>query len=167
MGLAVGLAGALVASLTLHTLVNHRGSIYTGALSIPLERDRLLETRLGAVRLNPGEFGELEPTLRWLDRQPEGALWVPTNQPLLYALSGRPDVTGYVGVVYYADDSESQRQVIGRLETHKPPLAVFVDDTIEGPERTLAMAAPRVHSYLLTTYTEVERHGRFRLMRRH
>lgn len=165
-GLAVGLAGGLVAALVLHTLINHRGSIYAGSFTIPFERDRVLQTRLGAVRLNAGEHEELAPTLAWLDRQPESALWVPTNQPLLYALSGRQDVTGYLGVVYAADDPEAQRRIIERLESKRPPLAVFVDDSIEGPERRLDRAAPRVHSYLLTTYTEVERHGRFRLMKR-
>ncbi len=163
---SMALALALVGGLAGHTLGKHRGSVYTGSFTIRGERDQVLDTRLGAVRLNPGEFAELEPTLRWLDAQPPGPLWVPTNQPLLLALSGRRDVTGRVGVVYYADSRAAQRDVIDRLETHRPALAVFVDDTIEGPERMLGVAAPRVHSYLLTNYVDVERHGRFRLMRR-
>ncbi len=164
--LGVALAGSLVAGLALHTVVNHRGSIYTGSFTIPLDRGERLETRIGSVRLNRGEHAELAPTLAWLDLQDPGPVWVSTNQPLLHALSGREDVTGFVGVVYYADDAEDQRLVIDRLEARKPAIAVFVDDSIEGPERTIGVAAPRVHSYLLTNYAEVARHGRFRLMRR-
>jgi hypothetical protein len=164
--LATGLAAALVGGLVAQAVGPHRGDIYTGSFTIPWERHRLLDTRLGRVRLNEGEYAELAPTLRWLDAQPPGPLWVPTNQPLLLPLSGRDDVTGFVGVVYYADDPADWHRVIERLEAARPALAVFVDDSIEGPERTLAVAAPRVHSYLLTTYADVAEHGRFRLMRR-
>lgn len=164
--LASGLAASLVAALALHTLGAHRGSIYTGSFTIPLERTFPLNHRLGTSWLNAGEYAELAPTLEWLDRQEPGPVWVPTNQPLLYALSGREDVTGHVGVVYYADLGDAQRTVIERLERHKPAIAVFVDDSIEGPERTLGRAAPRVASYLETEYRLVQRFGRYQLLQR-
>jgi hypothetical protein len=165
-GVAVGLGGALVAALVLHTVVNHRASIYTGSFTIPFDRAWTLPTPLGDVGLNEGEYSELNQVLEWLSREPPGPIWVPTNQPLLHALSERPDITGYVGVVYYADNRDAERRLIDRLERHKPAIAVFVDDSIEGPERTLGVAAPRAHSYLTTTYLEVQRFGRFRMMRR-
>ena len=159
-----------IAVVTLLALIiniggQHRGSIYTGSWTIQAERTFILDTPLGRVWLNEGEFRELAPLLDHLrSAAPAGALWVPTNQPLLYALTERADVTGHVGVVYYADNPERERLVMARLEDGAPPVAVFVDDSIEGDERRLENAAPRVHSYLYTAYGEAERFGRFRVM---
>ncbi len=163
---ALGLGLLLPTLLVLHTVQAHRGDVYTGSFTIPEERRTSLDTQLGRVWLNEGEHAELAPTLAWLGQQPPGALWVPTNQPLLYGLTGRDDATGFVGVLYYAGDRADQNQLIQRLETRRPPVAVFVNDTVEGPERLIGVAAPRVHSYLLTHYDEVGRAGRMRWMRR-
>jgi len=163
--LAVVLALALVGLLGFNIASTHRGSIYTGSWTIPAERTFVLDTVLGRVWLNEGEFRELAPLLEHLrDRAPQGALWVPTNQPLLYALTERQDVTGHVGVVYYADSPEQERVLMDRLEEGRPSVAIFVDDSIEGPERRLENAAPRVHSYLLTSYEETHTFGRFQVM---
>ena len=163
---ALGFGLLLPTSLVLHTARAHRGDLYTGSFTIPEQRREALDTPLGRVWLNEGEHAELSETLAWLGRQPPGALWVPTNQPLLYGLSGRADVTGFVGLLYYAGDRRDQNLLIDRLETRRPPLAIFVNDTVEGPERLIGLAAPRVHSYLMTRYHEVGRSGRMRWMRR-
>ena len=164
---AVSVAIVVAGMLLTNTIGAHRGSIYTGSWTIPEDRTFVLDTPLGRAWLNEGEFRELHALLTYLKEEaPPGALWVPTNQPLLYALAARPDVTGHLGVVYYADNPDREHLLMDRLEASAPPVAVFVDDSIEGPERTLERAAPRVHSYLLTQYTEVERFGRFRVMLR-
>ncbi len=163
---ALGLGLLLPTLLVLHTVHAHRGDLYTGSFTIPEQRRTPLDTQLGRVWLNEGEHAELAPTLTWLRQQPPGPLWVPTNQPLLYGLTGRDDATGFVGVLYYAGDRADQNQLIQRLETRRPPVAIFVNDTVEGPERLIGVAAPRVHSYLLTHYDEVGRAGRMRWMRR-
>jgi hypothetical protein len=161
--LGILLPGLLLAD----ALLVHRGDLYAGSISIPSERTLPLETRIGRVLLNPGEHRALSGLLSWLDRSvPQGPLWVPANQPLLYALSGRPDVTGYVGVVYYEGEPAREMALLRRLEAARPPVAVYVDDSIEGPERTLELAAPRVHSYLMTHYEETARFGDFVAMRR-
>jgi hypothetical protein len=97
---------------------------------------------------------------------PPGPLWVPTNQPLYFALSGRPDVTGHVGVVYYKGNLARQIEIIGRLEESRPRLAVFVDDSIEGPSLRLAKAAPQIYSYLMTHYAPLVTYGNHQLMKR-
>ncbi len=157
----------LPALLAWNTSVVHRGDLYTGGFTLDDERTEKLSTPLGRARLNVGEKAELEPLLDFLrDEVPPGPLWVPTNQPLYYSLSGRRDVTGYVGVLYYAGSASAQEQLLLRLETHKPPVAVFVDDSIEGPERRLGRAAPAVHAYLFRTYRTVHTFGRNRVMLR-
>ncbi len=167
MALAIGLALAVVALVVTNIGVHHRGSIYTGSWTIPEARTFILDTPLGRAWLNEGEFREMAPLLEYLRTEvPPGPLWVPTNQPLLYGLTERADVTGHVGVVYYANDPGRERLVMDRLERGRPPVAIFVDDSIEGPERRLENAAPRVHSYLLTAYGEVQQFGRFHVMLR-
>ena len=163
---AAALTVAVPALLAANIAGAHRGSIYTGSWTIPAQRTFILDTALGRTWLNQGEHAELAPLLEDLAARPPGALWVPTNQPLLYALTGRRDVTGHVAVVYFAENPTRERIVIGRLEDGQPALAVYVDDSIEGPERRLENAAPHVHSYLLTQYEEVQRHGRFVVMLR-
>jgi len=152
---AVVFAAVLPGLTLVATLQDHRGSVYTGSFTIPAERTRALETELGTVRLNAGEHARLERILRWLKRAPPGALWVPTNQPLLYGLSGREDVTGHVGLVYYADDAAREERYLARLRAAPPPVAVYIDDSIEGPGRRLRASAPKVHSWLRDNYRTV------------
>ena len=151
--------------LLVNTLAFHRGDLYTGSFTIRWERTLPLDTRMGRVWLNRGEREELAPLLAWLDDQPPGPLWVPANQPLLLTLAGRPDPSGYVGVVYYADDPPREQELIVRLRTEPPPVAVVVDDSIEGPERTLGRAAPRLYRWMITDYRTVERFGRYQAKR--
>ncbi len=146
------------------TLQDHRGSVYTGSFTIPEARTEVLETEMGSVRLNQGEHLQLERILRWLKRAPPGPLWVPTNQPLLYGLSGREDVTGHVGLIYYADDRAREDRYLARLEANPPPVAVYIDDTIEGPGRRLRAAAPKVHTYLMENYRTVRTVGDTEMM---
>ncbi len=165
--LALFIAVTVVGLLGFNIASTHRGSIHTGSWTIPEERTFVLDTVLGRVWLNEGEFRELAPMLAHLRSvAPAGALWVPTLQPLLYALTERRDVTGHVGAVYCADSPERERVLMDRLEEGRPSVAIFMDDSIEGPERRLENAAPRVHSYLLTSYEETHRFGRFRVMER-
>ena len=110
------------------------------------------------------ETEQIAPVLEALERAPRGALWVPSNQPLLHALSGREEVTGYVGVLYVAHSDARQADLLRRLEETRPPVAVFVDDSMEGPERALRNAAPPVFAYLREHYDERERHGEFVVM---
>jgi len=156
----------LVSVLMITTVTISRGSLYTGAFTIPWERNQPLDTPLGQVDLSAGEHAEIGPMLETLSDFPPGPIWVPTNQPLYFALSGREDVTGHVGVVYYADDIARQIEIIGRLEEARPRLAIFVDDSIEGPERRLANAAPQIYSYLMTHYAPLVTYGRHQLMKR-
>jgi hypothetical protein len=160
------LAVALPILLLAAVLGPLRGDLYAGSFTIGWDRDVVTHTRLGRVRLNPGEAEEIVGITDWLAAQPAGALWVPTNQPLLYALSGRADVTGHPTVLYFADDPHAAGRVVDRLEASPPPLAVFIDDTVEGPERRLDVAAPAVHGYLMSHYRQVGTAGRARLMRR-
>lgn len=146
------------------TLGPHRGDPYTGSFTIPWERDVVLETRLGPARLDAEEAAEIGGILRWLDSQPPGALWVPTYQPLLYALSGRRDVTGFPSLLQYGRSPRARALVLRRLEAARPGLAVFVDDTPEGPEMRLPATAPELHDYLLSHYVEAGRAGRAVLM---
>lgn len=164
--LALLLGLLLPAGLVATSLTTHRGDIYTGGFTIPWDRTQPLETPLGEVDLNVEEHASLQPLLETLGAFPPGPIWVPTNQPLYYALSDRPDVSGYVGVVYYADSLPRQIEVIARLEAWRPRLAVFVDDSIEGPERGLARAAPQLYSYLMTNYAPLVTYGSNQLMER-
>jgi hypothetical protein len=157
-------AGILPVLVLVATLETHRGSVYTGSFTIPEARTRDLDTAMGTVHLNAGEHAQLERVLRWLKRAPPGPLWVPTNQPLLYGLSGREDVTGYVGLIYYADDPAKEQRYLARLKANPPPVAVFIDDTIEGPGRRLRAAAPRVHNYLREHYKTVRTVGEVEMM---
>jgi hypothetical protein len=167
-------AGWVVTSLALflplalvsNTVRNHTGSVYTGSFTIPLERDHLLRTAAGTLVVTDYEQDEVEPVLRAIERAPPGPLWVPSNQPLLHALTGREDGTGYVGVLYVAGAPEKEADLIRRLETSKPAVAVFLDDSMEGPERTLRNAAPQVHEYLFETFVEVEKIGAYSIMHR-
>jgi hypothetical protein len=161
-----GLALAVLGGLMVTTVTINRGNLYTGGFTIPWGRDISLPTPLGPVDLNAAEHAELAPMLETLSAFPPGPLWVPTNQPLYFALTGRSDVTGHVGVVYYADNLVRQIEIIGRLEATRPRLAVFVDDSIEGPERTLAKAAPQIYSYMMTHYEPLVTYGRNQLMKR-
>ena len=160
------LGAALPALLLASILGPLRGDLYAGSFTISWDRDVRVETRLGPARLNAGEAEEIGGILSWLADQPDGPLWVPTNQPLLYALSGRADVTGHATVLYYADDPAAAELILARLEASPPPVAVFIDDTVEGPERRLEVASPAVHRYLSTRYRQVGSAGRARLMRR-
>jgi len=162
-GAALGLV--LVGLLTT-TLTVGRGDVYIGSFSIPWDRAARVETPLGPLVLNAGEHGELAPMLETLAEFPPGPIWVPTNQPLYFALTGRKDVTGHVGVVYYADNLTRQVEIIASLERTRPRLAIFVDDSIEGPERRLANAAPQVYSYLMRNYQPLVTYGRNQLMKR-
>ncbi len=164
---AAQLAGvALPLVLAAHVFAEHRGELYTGSFTIGEERTLPLETPLGTALLNPGEHEVLQGTLDALAQLPDGPMWVPTNQPLLYALADRADVTGYPTVLYFAGSRERERQVIERLSAARPPVVVFVDDTMEGPERLLSHAAPLVHGYLFASYEEISRTGGFAVMLR-
>jgi len=163
--LVFAIALLLPTALLVNVLGAHRGSIYTGSFTIAWEREQVLDTEFGRAWLNPREHAELAALLAWLgDEAPPGAMWVPTHQPLYYALSGRADVTGMSALVYYAGSEGRQEQLIERLEAAKPPVAVFVDETIEGPRLLMVNAAPRVHRWMLEHYTEVRRFGRNRVM---
>ncbi|MCP4872143.1 MAG: hypothetical protein GY898_25840 [Proteobacteria bacterium] len=152
------LAGvALPILLAGHAWFEHRGELYTGSFTIAEERIIPLETPLGRVWLNEGEHELLSGTLEALARLPMGPMWVPTNQPLLYALADRPDITGYPTVLYFAESRQREAEVIARLKELPPPVVVFIDDTVEGPERLLQSAAPLAQGYLLANYEEVVR----------
>ena len=150
--------------LVVNTVGSHFGSVYTGSFTIPVERSQALETVAGTLLLADHETEQIAPLLQALERAPRGALWVPSNQPLLHALSGREEVTGYVGVLYVAHSDARQADLLRRLEETRPPVAVFVDDSMEGPERALRNAAPPVFAYLREHYAERERHGEFVVM---
>lgn len=152
---AIVVASMLPILVLVATLQDHRGSVYTGSFTIPVERTKELKTAMGTVHLNVGEHSQLDRILRWIRAAPEGPLWVPTNQPLLYGLSGRADVTGHVGLIYYADDADREARYLARLQANPPAVAVYIDDTIEGPGRRLRAAAPRVHTYLRENYVTV------------
>jgi hypothetical protein len=146
--------------LLVSVLGEHRGSIYTGSFTIPWERTELLDTEMGSVSLSPAEHDEMAPLLAWIrDEAPAGPLWVPTHQPLLYALIGRDDVSGFSSLVYYADSSTRQELLIKRLEARPPAVVVFVDDSIEGPRLLIENAAPRVYSWMMDNYREAARFG--------
>ena len=66
----------------------------------------------------------------------------------------------------HANNEARQTELLARLEAAAPPVAVFVDDTVEGPEMHLEQAAPRVHRYLMERYEEVARFGPNRVMTR-
>ena len=156
---------AVFVALMIATVSFSRGNIYTGAFTIPQDRDRQLSTPLGAVDLSPGEYAELAPLLETMAAFPPGPVWVPSNQPLYPALLDRPEVTGHSSLVYYADNLERQVEIIAKLEEERPRLAVFVDDSIEGPERRLEQAAPQIYRYLHANYEPMVTYGRNRLMR--
>ena len=63
-----------------------------------------------------------------------------------------------------AHSTARQADLLRRLEEMRPPVAVFVDDSMEGPERALRNAAPPVFAYLREHYAERERHGEFVVM---
>lgn len=165
VGAAAG-ALCLVTALMVTTVSFNPGNIYTGSFTIPWGRDHSVETALGPLDLNTTELAEVGAMLELLAAFPPGPLWVPTNQPLYFGLTGREDVTGHVGVVYYAGNLERQIQIIGRLEQERPRLAVFVDDSIEGPSMRLANAAPQIYSYLMTHYAPLVTYGSHQLMKR-
>jgi len=173
-GLAVALAALLPIALATHTGAAHRGLLHTGSWTIPHERTVLLETRIGSAWLTPAEHAELEPLLVWLERDaPPGPLWVPTDQPLYYALSGRPDVTGHASLDSYADSEADQDRVLSRLQRARPPVAVVRPPVPSGAdggpspgEGRLEAAAPRVHAYLVEHYEEVRRFGSNRVFLR-
>ncbi|MCO4769034.1 MAG: hypothetical protein KDA24_03325 [Deltaproteobacteria bacterium] len=152
--------------LVVNTLSSHRGSVYTGSFTILDDRDEVVVTAAGPLRLADYEEERLVPVLRTIDRAPPGSLWVPSNQPLLHALSGRENTTGYVGALYVANSPEREADLIRRLEAAPPPVAVFVDDSMEGPERSLRMGAPTVFDYLQEHYTAVGTFGEFVVMQR-
>jgi len=159
-------AFSLVTALMVSTVSFSAGDIYTGSFTIPWGRDHSVETALGPLDFNATEQEEVGAMLETLAAFPPGPLWVPANQPLYFALSGRDDVTGHVGVVYYAGNLERQIEIIGRLERERPRLAVFVDDSIEGPSMRLANAAPQIYSYLMTNYAPLVTYGSHQLMKR-
>lgn len=153
-------------ALLANTVGHHSGSVYTGSFTIPMKRNHLLPTAAGTLSVADYERDEVGPVLSAIGRAPAGPLWVPSNQPLLHALSGREDGTGYVGVLYVAGSPEREADLIARLERSKPTVAVFLDDSMEGPERRLSSAAPRVHAYLLKTFVEVEKLGEYSILHR-
>lgn len=155
---------ALPLLLAAHVVMEHRGELYTGSFTIAEERTVPLETPLGRVWLNPGEHDLLSGTMDALAKLPPGPMWVPTNQPLLYALADRPDVTGYPTVLYFAESRPREADVIARLKERPPPVAVFINDSVEGPERLLQSAAPLAYGYLFANYEEVARVGEASVM---
>ena len=157
-------ASALPLVVLVPTLTEHRGSVYTGSFTIAEERVHALDTEMGTVLLNSGEHARLERILRFLRTAPPGPLWVPTNQPLIYGLSGREDVTGHVGLIYFADDPAREDRLIRRLVERPPAVVVYIDDTIEGPGRRLRAAAPRVHTFMQENYRTVRTHGDVEMM---
>lgn len=167
LGARLGRSGAaLVAvlggSLVVATAMEQRGSPYTGAWTIPLVHTEPVETRAGTLWAARGEAEGLRGVLRWVEAR-EGDLWIPANEPLLYALTGRPDRVGVVGLLYVADDPERQADLLARLERARPTLAVFRDTTMEGPTRHLRRAAPPVAGYLDVRYVEELRIGEWSL----
>ena len=162
----LALLGGLLAWLTAAIAVEHPRSPYVGSFTNAFVRSAH-STPAGTLRMTAEEEADLAPVLAWLERQPPGdALWVPANEPLLYALSGRPDVVGVVGVLYVADDPERQQDLLDRVERARPSLAVVRDSSMEGPTRRLSVAAPSVWTYLDATYVEAERIGDWSLRRR-
>jgi len=161
---AAGLALLIPALLVTNTLRSHYGSVYTGSFTIPMDRGFRMDTAAGVLRVSDYEIEEVGPVLRAIAEAPPGPLWVPTNQPLLHALTGRPDGTGYVGVLYVAGAPARQQDLLDRLERSRPSVAAFLDDSMEGPEVRLKAAAPPVFDYLHERYVEVEVIGEYRIM---
>lgn len=150
----------LPVALGVQALTTHRGSVYTGAFTICEDRTEPLATPLGPRRLNPGEHASLAPLLHHLATEaPAGPLWVPTYQPLLYALSGRASATGRVGVLFYGGDAARQAQMIAQLQARPPAVVVFREDAIEGPATSLEAFAPAVHAWMRAHYRLQRRIG--------
>jgi len=147
-------------ALLVSVLGEHRGSIYTGSFTISWDRDQPLDTEMGRAWLSGPEHAEMEPLLHWIQSEaPQGPLWVPTHQPLLYSLTGRADVSGFSSLVYYAGSESRQALLLKRLEENPPAVVVFVDDSIEGPRLLIENAAPRVLGWIRERYTERARFG--------
>ncbi|MBN95005.1 MAG: hypothetical protein CL928_13210, partial [Deltaproteobacteria bacterium] len=120
-----------------------------------------LDTLIGPVWLSPAEHAELEPLLIWLEREaPPGPLWVPTDQPLYYALAGRSDVTGYASLDSYLTSSREQDRLLERLRS-EPPAVALVRPSLEfdTPLEELEASASGVHAYLSEHYREVRQFG--------
>ncbi len=155
-----GLALLVPAALMTSVLGEHRGSLYTGSFTIAWDRDQSLETEIGRAWLSAPEHAEMAPLLAWIrDKGPPGPLWVPTHQPLLYALTGRADVSGFSSLVYYAGSDELQDLLLSRLEKNRPAVVVFVDNSIEGPRLFIENAAPEVLEWMRRNYVERARFG--------
>ncbi len=143
----------------------HRGDLYTGSFTIPWERNVALDSPLGRVFVSAEEYAELAPLLTWLEEEaPEGPLWVPTHQPLLYGLSGRDEVTGFSSLAFFAHSSARQQLLLERLKKRPPAVVVFEDNSIEGPRLFIKNAAPEVLAWLHEHYREELRFGPRRVL---
>ncbi|MCZ7583434.1 MAG: hypothetical protein M5R36_08940 [Deltaproteobacteria bacterium] len=146
----------------------HATNPYTGSVANRFGRDVVRELGGARVHLTAAEDEEVGGVVDYLRRESAGCprLFVPTNQPLYYFLTGLADVTGYPAVVFYADDPSKEREVIERLDASPPVYVVFVDDSIEGRERRLENAAPAVYQYLMDRYQPVAAFGQTQILRR-
>jgi len=161
-GLAIAVATLLPLALGLYTQGSHKGDLHTGSWTLAEERTVLLETLIGSAWLTPEEHEELAPLLAWLERSaPEGPLWVPTDEPLYYALAGREDVTGYASMDAYVHSEPDQDRLLARLKERPPVVAVVraSDSPGSGVAALGLVAAPRVHAYLMQHYEEARRFG--------
>lgn len=152
--------------LGLHLVSSHPDDLSTGTFTLGQERVLSLQTRIGEVWLNPRERDTLAPLLAHLERLPAGPLWAAGHEPLLYALAGRADVSGFASVAGFAGSRPRGRLVIDRVEAARPPVAVYSEGSARGPKLLLSVASPRVHAYLLSSYEEVARYGDWVVMER-
>ncbi|MBZ0274426.1 hypothetical protein K8I61_20510 [bacterium] len=164
--LSTSLVAALVFASVLPfaaAVTHHPADPYTGAVSNRFARARSVRIGRDTLRLFEHEAIELRDLLTEINALGGECdrLFAPTNQPLLYFLSGRRDPTGYPSLVFYADSVESQDRVIERLRQNPPRVVAYIDDSIEGDARRLANAAPIVRRFLYENFKQAATVGHF------
>lgn len=165
--LVIGLI-LVVGLTTSNTLVNHPGDPYTGAVTNRWNRTKALNAGGTTIWLTPEEYKKTGAVLDFIAGESSGChrLFVPTNQPMYYFLTGKKDVSGYPSVVFYAYNENKQRQVIQRLNDLPPVYVLYVDDTIEGDYMRLKNAAPLVYQYIIENYEPDKVFGEMNILKR-
>lgn len=145
---AVGLALAPVA-FGAALVADHPGDPYAGGVALRGTPARTMWTALGPLRVAEETAQWLEPALLWMrDVVPEGPIWVPTYQPLLPALAGRPTYGAAPGLLYWANDDAGRAALLDDLDRGPPAAVLFIDDSPEGPALHLGIAAPELKAWM-------------------
>lgn len=142
-------------------LLYRANDVYTGSVTTRMERIYELHAGGATIRLDKYELERYGGVIDFIAENSPGcdSIWVPTNQPMYYFLTGKKDVTGYPAVVFYAYSEAKQEQVIQRLKDSPPAYTVFVDDTIEGDYLKLSNAAPLVYDFMMYSFEPVKKIG--------